>query len=129
MDRDEELRLLTVQWNDAWNSRDSSKLVDLFSDSGTYYEPALGSDPVPGRAGIVDAAKKTWADWPKAKFEAQTIIVDPPRVVLEWSSTAEHKSGKQVRLQGVDLLEWDGKKVAACRCYFDVHSRNQQLGQ
>ena len=129
MDRDEELRLLTVEWNNAWNSRDTNKLAEFFSDSGTYYEPALGSDPVPGRDGISRAAEKTWEDWPKAKFEAQTILVDPPRVVLEWSSTAEHKSGTQVKLQGIDLLEWDGNKVAACRCYYDVHQRNVVLGK
>lgn len=129
MDRDEELRVLTVEWNDAWNTRDAGKLAAFFSEAGTYYEPALGSDPVPGADGIMKAAEKTWADWPQAKFEAQTIIVDPPRVVLEWSSTAEHKSGKQIKLQGVDLLEWDGKKVASCRCYFDVHSRKVALGE
>jgi ketosteroid isomerase-like protein len=128
MGRIEELQELTSKWNDAWNSRDTSKLAAFFAPEGTYYEPDLES-AVNGATGIGAVAERTWRDWPEATFEEVSVTISDPRVVLEWRSTATHSSGKVLNLEGVDILEWDGGKLSAARVYYDVHGRKTSLGK
>lgn len=123
-----DVRELTNAWNDAWNSRDASQLAAFFGDGATYYEPGLDSGPVDGATGIREAAEKTWADWPEATFEAVSLTVEGSRAVLEWRGSATHRSGVSVQLEGVDVLEWNGDKLAAARVYYDEHSRRQKIG-
>jgi hypothetical protein len=58
-----------------------------------------------------------------------SMTVQEPRVALEWRSSATHRSGKLVELQGVDLLEWRGELLVAARVYYDEHSRRRALGE
>lgn len=127
MSRNDELRALTTAWNDAWNSKDASTLAAFFADGATYYEPDL-AEPQDGASGIGAVAEKTWAEWPTASFEEVSMTVEDPRVVLEWRSTATHKSGKTLNLEGVDVLEWSGDKLSSARVYYDVHARVTALG-
>jgi hypothetical protein len=128
MNRSEELRRLTLSWNDAWNSGEAGKLQAFFLPGSTYYDPTLSAEPTAGAEGIRLCAQKTWEDWPGAHFEAVSIIVEPPRVALEWRSTATHRSGAVLRLEGVDLLEWEGSGLRSARTYFDVSIRKAALG-
>ena len=127
MDRNDELERLTRAWNDAWNSRESESLAAFFTPTATYYEPGLDGGPVSAREGIVQSAQKTWEDWPEATFEQVSITIGGDRVVLEWRSTAVHRSGQTINLEGVDILEWEGDKLSAARVYYDEHSRRSQL--
>ncbi len=126
MSRAEQLRALAAQWNDAWNSRDAAKLSAFFADDGTYYEPSM-SEPGPGKAAVAKSATSTWADWPSATFETVSVTVDGDRVALEWKSSATHTSGTDVNLEGVDILEFSGEKIAIARVYYDRHSRYQAI--
>lgn len=128
MGRQEDLQSLASAWNAAWNSRDTAQLAAFFTADGTYYEPDFTGGAVNGAAGIGDVATKTWEQWPTASFEEVSVTIADPRVVLEWRSSATHKSGKVVNLEGVDILEWSGDKIASARVYYDVHSRNVALG-
>ena len=123
----DDLVKLTTDWNDAWNSRDAEKLASFFGDSGTYYEPDLPK-AVSGKNGLAAVAQRTWDEWPSVKFEMVSVTMDAPRVALEWRTTATHKSGKEVQLEGVDVLTWDGNKIREARVYYDVHSRKVALG-
>ncbi len=127
MSREDDLRRLVQQWNDAWNSRDAGQLARFFCDDATYYEPGLASGPIAGADGVRAAAEKTWADWPGATFEAVSVTVDGDRAVLEWRSSATHRSGKTVTLEGVDVLEWEGDRLRTARIYYDEHSRRTQI--
>ena len=118
-ERTEELRRLGVAWNEAWNSRDVSRLTCFFAPRSTFYEPSLAG-PMPGAEGIAASAEKTWADWPRAVFSPVTITVEDPRVIIEWRTSAAHRTGLQHLLEGVDILELDGDLVTACRVYYDT---------
>jgi predicted ester cyclase len=122
MDKNE-LRRLTKNWNDAWNSGDPSALEAFFLPGATYYDPTFLNGPEAGRPGIRRAALKTWEDWPGARFEVVSMVVDSPHVALEWRSTATHRSGASLRLEGIDLLEWEAEKLKNARTYFDVSIR------
>jgi ketosteroid isomerase-like protein len=124
----DKLREIAKAWNDAWNGRDAGALAAFFADGATYYEPGLPSGPVAAADGIKVAAQKTWQDWPDASFEAVSILVDSNLIAVEWRSSATHKSGTDLTLEGVDVLELDGEKIASCRVYFDIHAREQALG-
>ncbi len=128
MSRNDEWRTLTAAGNDAWHSKDAGKLAAFFADGATYYEPDF-SEPQNGASGIAAVAEKTWAEWPEATFEEVSMTVEDPRVVLEWRSTATHKSGKILNLEGVDVLTWSGDKLAAARAHYDVHARKSALGE
>jgi steroid delta-isomerase-like uncharacterized protein len=127
MDRNAQLRQLSDAWNAAWNTKDADKLAAFFAPGATYYEPDLPG-VTDGDKGIREAAQKTWSDWPEATFELVSMTVEEPRVVVEWRSTATHRSGKVLRLEGIDVLEWDGDKIKSARVYYDVHARKLALG-
>lgn len=129
MSRIDELRELAAAWNAAWNGRDPEALAAFFTEDATYYEPGLESGSMPARTGVKDAAGKTWNDWPGASFETVSLTIEGSRVALEWRSSATHRSGTAVTLEGVDILDWEGDKVTAARVYFDEHSRKLALDQ
>ena len=118
-ERTDQLRRLGLAWNEAWNSRDVSRLTRFFAPRSTFYEPSLAG-PMPGAEGVTASAEKTWADWPRAVFAAVTITVEEPRVIIEWRTSAAHRTGLQHLLEGVDILELDGDLVASCRVYYDT---------
>jgi len=118
-ERTDQLRRLGLAWNEAWNSRDVSRLTRFFAPRSTFYEPSLAG-PMPGIDGVTASAEKTWADWPRAVFAAITITVEEPRVIIEWRTSAAHRTGLQHLLEGVDILEFDGDLVASCRVYYDT---------
>ncbi len=118
-ERTDQLRRLGLSWNEAWNSRDVSRLTRFFAPRSTFYEPSI-SGPMPGVDGVTASAEKTWADWPRAVFSAVTITVEEPRVIIEWRTSAAHRSGLQHLLEGVDILEVDGDLVTSCRVYYDT---------
>lgn len=118
-ERTDQLRRLGLSWNEAWNSRDVSRLTGFFAPRSTFYEPSLAG-PMPGPEGVAASAEKTWSDWPRAVFQPITITVEEPRVIIEWRTSAAHRTGLQHLLEGVDILELDGDLVTACRVYYDT---------
>lgn len=121
MVRTEELRHLAVAWNEAWNSRDPAQLVRFFAPVSTFYEPSLEA-PMNGPEGVAASAAKTWSEWPRAVFETVSITVEDARVVVEWRTTANHKTGLAHVLEGVDILELEGDLIVSCRCYHDTRT-------
>ena len=119
--RIDQLRRLALSWNEAWNSRDVSRLTRFFAPRSTFYEPSIAG-PMPGADGVTASAEKTWADWPRAVFSPVTITVEDSRVIIEWRTSAAHRSGLQHLLEGVDILEVeaDGDLVTSCRVYYDT---------
>ena len=118
-ERTDQLRRLGLAWNEAWNSRDVSRLTRFFAPRSTFYEPSLAG-PMPGVDGVTASAEKTWADWPRAVFSPVTITVEESRVIIEWRTSAAHRSGLQHLLEGVDILEVEGDLVTSCRIYYDT---------
>jgi hypothetical protein len=127
MSRYDEVKELAMAWNRAWNSRDPKELAAFFGPDSTYYEPDLNTGPVPGAQGVVASAVNTWKDWPEAEFSTVSLTIEASRVVLEWQSSATHRTGKVVQLEGVDILQWAGDKLVSARVYYDEHSRRKQL--
>jgi len=123
----DKLREIAAAWNDAWNGRDADVLAAFFADGATYYEPGLPSGPVAAASGIKVSAIKTWEDWPEVSFEAVSILVDGSTIAVEWKSSATHKSGRALTLEGVDILELKDDKIVSCRVYFDIHARKLAL--
>lgn len=122
MSATDELRRLGQAWNQAWNSRDPSRLAAFFAPGSTFSDPSLAG-PLDGAEGITAAAARTWSEWPHAVFEAISITVEGARVVVEWRTTEAHRSGLEHVLEGVDILEVQDGRVAACRSYNDTRTR------
>ena len=121
MTRSDELRQLGLAWNQAWNSRDVAELVRFFLPDSTFYEPNLAG-PMAGADGVKASAVKTWSDWPGGVFDVVSLIVEDPRVVVEWQTRAIHRSGLEHLLEGVDILEFEGAGLRSCRIYYDTRS-------
>ena len=122
MARADELQRLGLAWNEAWNSRDPSRLAAFFATDGTFHEPQLTA-PTSGPDGIRASATRTWSEWPGAVFEAVSVTVEEPRVVVEWRTSATHRTGLQHVLEGVDILEFEGDLIVSCRSYYDTRTR------
>ncbi len=122
MARADELRRLGLAWNEAWNSRDPSRLAAFFAAHGSFQEPQL-TVPTGGAEGVRASATRTWSEWPGAVFEAVSVTVDEPRVVVEWRTSATHRTGLQHVLEGVDILEFEDDLIVSCRTYYDTRTR------
>jgi ketosteroid isomerase-like protein len=128
MARLDDLRRLGLAWNDAWNSRDPAQLTRFFAPDSTFFEPTMPG-PASGAGGIAASAARTWSDWPDAVFELVSITVEGARVVVEWRTSATHKTGLEHLLEGVDILEFDQDLVVACRSYYDTRTRKGNHGR
>ncbi|HTE50124.1 MAG TPA: nuclear transport factor 2 family protein [Kofleriaceae bacterium] len=117
----EELRRLALEWNRAWNSRDPSRLARFFAPGSTFSEPSLAG-PMDGAEGVAASATKTWSEWPRAVFESVSVTVEGARVVIEWRTSATHKTGLEHVLEGVDVLEVSQGLVTSCRSYYDTRT-------
>jgi hypothetical protein len=120
--RADELRRLALRWNEAWNGRDVARLAAFFAPESTFYEPGLAG-PMPGAEGVAASAAVTFSEWPGAVFEAVSVTVEESRVVVEWRTSAVHRTGLEHLLEGVDILELEGDLVRACRIYHDTRAR------
>lgn len=118
----DELRRIGQAWNEAWNSRDPSRLASFFAPGSTFSDPSLAG-PMDGPEGITAAAIRTWSEWPHAVFDVISITSQDRRVVIEWRTTEANRSGLEHVLEGVDVLEIEDGRVAACRSYHDTRTR------
>ena len=120
---------------DAWNQRDSRKIVTTFADGGTYLDPATGG-ALAGEA-IGHYAGGLFAAFPDLTFE---VVSGGPigenMVAAQWvmrgtntgSLLGAPPTGKTVALQGADFIVVDGGKIRSVRGYFDMKEFGQQLG-
>jgi steroid delta-isomerase-like uncharacterized protein len=120
---------------DAWNARDSARLMETFRPGGTYEDPStggrLGTEALAGYAGGLFTA------FPDLKFEWVSMReAGPGAVTFAWVMRGTNRgslrglppTGATIALPGVDLIDVAEDGVRRVRGFFDRAALMEQLG-
>lgn len=118
----------------AWNTRDASAIVGMFTDGGIYSDPVSGE--VSGQA-IGDYAAGLFAGFPDLSFEVVSHgLVNESTVAAQWimrgTNTGSFRglppTGKTICVPGADFIVVEGDRIRSVRGYFDSRVVPDQLG-
>ena len=120
---------------EAWNRRDSAKIVAIFADGGTYIDPASGGMLAGDKIG--QYASALFAAFPDLTFEIVTAgPVGENMVAAQWMMRGTHTgslfgeppTGRNIALPGADFIAVEGDRIRSVRGYFDQKDIADQLG-
>lgn len=133
-------KALAKQLLDAWNARDVPRFVELLADDVEWYDPAMPQPPARGRSEVQAFAQAILRAFPDFRYEVLEPICeaqDGTRCAVLWRITATHTApltppgfaptGRQVRQEGVDLIEAREGKVSRILTCFDPIAAGEQL--
>ncbi len=119
---------------DAWNSHDTSKILDLFTKDGTYSDP-VGGQNLSGQA-YVDYVNSLFNAFPDLSLELiSNTIASNGVVAAPWLLFGTHKgavgdfvpTNKKIVLPGCDFISIENEKIKKVIGYFDPEYLFNQL--
>lgn len=133
-------RSLADQLLAAWNARDVAGFVALLAEDVEWYDPAMVQPPARGReavAAFAAAVLRAFPDFHYEVLEPVCLAPDGSRCAVPWRITGTHlaplippgfaPTGRQVRQEGIDLIEAHDGKVTRIVTYFDPIAAGEQL--
>ena len=115
------------------------EFADLYADDVRF----TGADGtvIEGREPLLDYLRREEAAFPVSRMDVQTIAVDGNTGVLAWTSTTRHDTdltlpsgtvlpatGRDLTIEGLNVLRIVGGKVVESRRYYDRLGLLTQLG-
>jgi len=104
----------------AWNSQDVERVLETYAEEFRFVDPT-------SRGEIVD--RDALRRYLTKLFEAMTAhtvvraafpLADTPGAVVLWrAAVSAAGGGEEVELDGVDLILFDGERIASHEIYFD----------
>lgn len=131
---------VTRQLLDAWNARDVPRYVGLMTEDVEWYDPAMPQPPARGRAAVQAFSESVLRAFPDFRYEVLgplCVSADGTHCAVHWRITATHTApltppgyaptGRTMRQEGIDLLEFRGNQVARILTCFDVIAAAEQV--
>lgn len=122
----EEALAFCSQWLPAWTGNRPDLLIEFYSDSARYADPAR-PDGLQGRAAILSYFRRLLARNPDWKWEVAEILLTHKGFVLKWNAIIPTPKGV-VRATGVDIVEVGAGKIVRNEVYFDRTELLRALG-
>jgi steroid delta-isomerase-like uncharacterized protein len=118
----------------ASNNHDVNSIQKLFDTSGTYVDPATGTE-ISGQH-ISGYLSVLFQGFPDLHYEITSMIESSNTVIFEWlmsgtntgNSAAHPATHKTIQLPGIDVITVDQAKIKSVKVYFDRASYAEQLG-
>ena len=123
------------RWLDAWNARETDRILACLTDDGIYEDVPLGVvNRTPSEARQFIAA--AWGAFPDLRFETTTAVVTGAHGVIEWTMLGTHAgdfpgmpaTGRTFAVRGVSVLTLSGEKIRRVSDYWDFATVLRQLG-
>jgi ketosteroid isomerase-like protein len=108
---------LGQRWLDALNSHDPSRIVQLLDADASYWDITT-KEPLSPTA-VAQRWTREWTVWKDRVYTGKSIINTPDSVVIEWHLQQTHPNGTPVPLDGVTILERDGRRIRRVRDYYN----------
>ena len=105
----------------AWNGHDLDAIMAEHTPD-TVFQLHIGEPEAVGLAAVRAAFAATLEQWPDIHFEAQDVRLGADHAALRWTITMQ-----QVRFDAVDVLVFDGGRIARKDTYVDSISLQEQL--
>jgi steroid delta-isomerase-like uncharacterized protein len=124
----------------AWNSRGHPELLLELMTEDIAYDDASSPETMRGHDEVREFLEFLWRAFPDMRFEFEPplIAADGPRVAFVVDAFATNTgpidppgappTGKQVKLEGVDILEFRDGKIARLRIRYDRTDVLRELG-
>lgn len=119
---------------EAWNKRDAQAIISLFTETGTYEDPAVGLIDIQN----IDAyTKKLWEAFPDLSFSIPSLNeIGADKVAAQWVMFGVNTGPfmglpptcKRVSVPGADFIEFKDGKIQSITGYFDSKATPHQLG-
>ena len=108
------LKNLTKAYIKAFNDRDLKGVCALLDEDFVLEDPAVKR--IEGRQKALEAIESIFSSCKNLSFSAKNIYEDGQTTFIEFILKLD-----EVRLEGVDILEWQGDKIKELRAYLDLH--------
>jgi steroid delta-isomerase-like uncharacterized protein len=99
---------------DAFNRHDLDAIMNYFADDCVFYMPRGAGprgDRYVGKAAVRAGLAKRFEGIPDVHYGEDAHWVGRDFGVSEWTLTGTSASGQQIRVRGVDLLEFSNGKI------------------
>lgn len=122
----------------AWNSHDTEKIAEFFTEDGVHEDVAVGS-VFHGKRELEAGLNPLFAACPDLKLELKTLFVAGNWVAQEWVMSGTQTgdfgglgiaaTGKRFSVRGASITKLRDVKIARNTDYWDMESMRRQLGQ
>lgn len=107
------LKELTQKYVSAFNQRDIEEVANLLNDNFALEDPIVKR--IEGKDKCLSAIKNIFEGCKELSFSAKNIFQDQNTTFIEFILTLD-----ELRLEGVDILEWQDEKIVELRAYLDI---------
>ncbi len=133
------LEPVIAAYNKAWNDHDVEAILALHTEDSVFENHTSGGQ-ASGKAAIRGILEGVFAAFPDIRFEARRSYVRDGVVTQEWTASGTlavpftrggatvQPTGRKVSWHGVDVIPFDGKRVARKDVYVDSMSLLKALG-
>lgn len=107
------LKNLTKAYIKAFNDRNLESIGALLDEDFILQDPAVKR--IEGKQKALEAIESIFSSCKNLSFSAKNIYEDGQTTFIEFILKLD-----EVRLEGVDILEWQGDKIKELRAYLDL---------
>jgi steroid delta-isomerase-like uncharacterized protein len=139
--RPDQLQEVLDRYGAAWNGHDLDAIMAEHTPDCVFHLHTGGPAAV-GIEAVHDAFAATLAQWQDIHFAPEDVRLGPDHATLRWTVTATlaaplelpdastaTPTGRQVRFDAVDVLVFEGGRIARKDTYVDSLSLQQQLAE
>ncbi|ELS3708851.1 nuclear transport factor 2 family protein [Campylobacter upsaliensis] len=107
------LKNLTKAYIKAFNDRNLESVEALLDEDFILQDPAVKR--IEGKQKALEAIESIFSSCKNLSFSAKNIYEDGQTTFIEFILKLD-----EVKLEGVDILEWQGDKIKELRAYLDL---------
>ncbi|AXP09035.1 nuclear transport factor 2 family protein [Campylobacter hepaticus] len=107
------LTKLTKKYINAFNDKNLNELETLFDENFALEDPVVKR--IEGKEECLQAIKKIFEACKQLSFSAKNIFQDKNTTFIEFILVLD-----DMRLEGVDIIEWQDEKIIELRAYLNV---------
>lgn len=107
------LKKLTEKYINAFNKKDIKEVANLLNENFVLEDPVVKR--IEGKEECLKAIENIFKNCNKLSFSAKNIFQDKNITFIEFILILD-----DIRLEGVDIIEWHDKKIVELRAYLDI---------
>ena len=104
-----------AEFGEAWNRHDPELLMEYMADDCSYqasFGPELEGTNYVGREAVREGFARFFERYPDGRFvDGEIWAFDRDRAACVWTFVASDGEGRELRVRGCDLFEFDGLKI------------------
>ncbi|EOI2266597.1 nuclear transport factor 2 family protein [Campylobacter jejuni] len=107
------LKKLTEKYISAFNKKDINEVAILLNENFVLEDPVVKR--IEGKEECLKAIENIFKNCNKLSFSAKNIFQDKNITFIEFILILD-----DIRLEGVDIIEWHDEKIVELRAYLDI---------